>query len=141
MATLIKLRRGTYAHFVSTNPLLAEGEPAYAYDVQMLKIGDGEHSYNDLRPTYANGAVDTILLDKDEWTGDTAPYTQQVDVDFMYDFFNPSVNLSPSISYVQALVEVQEFSKIYKGVSGDGYVIFYATDIPKCNLSLTLKRL
>ena len=62
-------------------------------------------------------------------------------VDFMYDFFNPSVNLSPSISYVQALVEVQEFSKIYKGVSGDGYVIFYATDIPKCNLSLTLKRL
>ena len=141
MSTLIKLRRGTYAHFVETNPLLAEGEPAYAYDVQMLKIGDGVTSYNDLRPTYANGKVDTILLDKDDWEGDTAPYTQQIDVDFMYEFFNPSVNLKPSTSYVNALVEVQEFSKIYKGVSGDGYVEFYATDIPKCDLSLTLKRL
>ena len=141
MATLIKLRRGTYAHFASTNPLLAEGEPAYAYDVQMLKIGDGINNYNDLRPTYANGKVDTILLDKDDWVGDTAPYTQQIEVDFMYDFFNPSVNLKPSNSYVDALVEVQEFSKIYKGVSGDGYVEFYATEIPKCDLSLILKRL
>ena len=141
MATLIKLRRGTYAHFVETNPKLEEGEPAYAWDVQMLKIGDGTHNYNNLRPTYANGTVDTILLDKDEWTGDTAPYTQEISVDFMYEFFNPSVNLNPSDSYVNALVEVQEFSKVYKGVSGDGFVRFYATDIPKCDLSLTLKRL
>lgn len=141
MATKIKLRRGTYAHFVEVNPLLDEGEPAYAYDVQMLKIGDGINNYNDLRATYANGAIDTILLEQDEWTGDTAPYTQRVSVDFMYDFFNPSVNLNPSESYVQALVEVQEFSKVYKGISGDGWVEFYATDIPNCDLSLTLKRL
>ena len=141
MATRIKLRRGTYARFVAKNPLLADGEPAYARDVQMLKIGDGVHNYNDLRPTYANGQVDIITLNSDAWVGETAPYTQKVNVDFMYEFFNPSVNLRPSNSYVAALVEVQEFSKIYKGVSGDGWVEFYATDIPKCSLSLTLKRL
>lgn len=141
MATRIKLRRGTYAAFVSNNPLLAEGEPAYAKDVQMLKVGDGVHNYNDLRPVYANGSVGSILLDKDEWVGDTAPYTQQVSVDFMYEFFNPSVNLNPSNSYVQALMEVQEYSYIYKGESGDGFVKFYATQIPRCDLSLTLKRL
>ena len=141
MATRIRFRRGTYSRFVTKNPKLADGEPAWAYDVQMIKIGDGEHNYNDLRPVYANGMVNTILLDKNEWEGETAPYTQEVDVDFMYEFFNPSVNLNPSDSYVAALVEVQEFSKIYKGVSGDGFVRFYATDIPKCDLSLTLKRL
>ena len=141
MATRIRLRRGTYARFVTKNPLLADGEPAWADDVQMMKVGDGVHNYNDLRPVYANGMVNSILLDKDDWEGDTAPYTQEVEVDLMYEFFNPSVNLNPSNSYVQALVEVQEFSTIYKGVSGDGFVKFFATDIPKCDLSLTLKRL
>lgn len=141
MATLIELRRGTYAEWVSANPLLEEGEPAYAYDVEMLKIGDGIHTYNELRPVYANGKVDIIQLNSGDWIGDTAPYTQRIEVDFMYDFFNPSVNLNPSASYVDALVELQEYSKIYKGESGNGYIDFYATDIPQRNLSLTLKRL
>lgn len=140
-ATLIQLRRGTYQEWTETNPFLEEGEAAYAYDVEMLKIGDGVHNYNDLNPVYANGKLDVIVLDKEEWTGDTAPYVQRVDVDFMYDFFNPNVGLNPSSSYNVALVEVQEYSKLYKGVSGNGYVDFYATEKPLCSLSLTLKRL
>lgn len=141
MATLIQLRRGTYAHFCKTNPVLAEGEAAYAYDIQMLKIGDGSTVYTALRPTYANGKIEILSLPQNAWEGETAPYKQRVEVDNMFEFFNPNVGLNPSTSYDVALVEVQEYSKLYKGVSGEGYIDFYATEKPKCNLSLTIKRL
>lgn len=141
MATLIQLRRGTFEHFTATNPLLAEGEAAYAYDIEMLKIGNGIQNYNDLRPVYANGKIEVLLLEESKWTGETAPYTQRIEVDNMWSFFNPNVGLNPSTSYNVALVEVQEYSKLYKGVSGEGYIDFYATEKPKCDLSLTIKRL
>ena len=141
MATLIQLRRGTFEHFTAVNPLLAEGEAAYAYDIEMLKIGDGVHNYNDLRPVYANGAINTIILNYDEWEGDTAPYTQRVEIDNMFDFFNPQVGLNPSSSFNLALLEIQEYSKLFNGESGNGYIDFYAIEKPICNLSLTVKRL
>lgn len=141
MATLIQLRRGTHAEWERSNPVLAVGEAGYETDTEILKIGDGTTEYNSLRPTYANGKIEVLLLEESEWTGETAPYTQRVEVDNMWSFFNPNVGLNPSTSYDVALVEVQEYSKLYKGVSGDGYIDFYATEKPKCNLSLTIKRL
>ena len=141
MATLIQLRRGTFAHFTAENTFLAEGEAAYAWDIEMLKIGDGVHNYNDLRPVYANGKVDTVLLDYEDWEGDTAPYTQRVEIHNMFDFFNPQVGLNPSASFNQAVLEIQEYSKLYNGESGNGYIDFYAVEKPICDLSLTVKRL
>ena len=141
MATLIHIRRGTAAFWQGSNPVLAEGEPGYETDSQILKIGDGSTDYNSLRPTYANGAIQDVLLSVNSWTGDTAPYTQTVNVDLMKDTFNPNVGLKPSSSYDVALVEVQEYSKLYKGVSNNGSITFYATDLPRCDLSLTIKRL
>lgn len=45
MATIItttfKLRRGNSSTWESKNPILAEGEPGYALDIGVLKIGDG----------------------------------------------------------------------------------------------------
>lgn len=141
MATLIQLRRGTAAQWKSQNPILALGEAGYETDSQILKIGDGVTEYNSLRPTYANGDIQIILLDKDEWSGDTAPYTQTVQVDLMTADFNPNVALIASDSYDVALVQLQEYSKLFKGVSSDGAITFYATTPPKVDLSLRIKRL
>lgn len=51
-----QFRRDNYINWVSANPILAEGEPAYELDRQVLKIGDGLTAYNNL-PQY--GGPDT----------------------------------------------------------------------------------
>lgn len=46
--TTIKLRRGLSTAFSTNNPVLAAGEPAFATDTRILKIGDGTTAYNNL---------------------------------------------------------------------------------------------
>ena len=63
----IQLRRGSQTDFISSNPVLASGEPAYAIDSQQFKIGNGEDNWNDL-PSFVNenavsGIVMTMLND------------------------------------------------------------------------------
>jgi len=39
--SLIQFRKGTLSEFNSVNPVLASGEPGYAMDASVLKVGDG----------------------------------------------------------------------------------------------------
>ena len=48
MTTTIKLRRGLSTAFAANNPVLQAGEPAFATDTGVLKIGDGTTAYNSL---------------------------------------------------------------------------------------------
>ena len=43
--TNLQLRRDTYATWMSNNPILSEGEPAYETDTGRYKIGDGATTY------------------------------------------------------------------------------------------------
>ena len=46
--TIFKLKRGTLARWAEVNPVLEQGEPGFAYDANLLKIGDGATAWNDL---------------------------------------------------------------------------------------------
>ena len=48
MAVTIKLRRGYLARWEEVNPILAEGEPGWAIDAFVLKIGNGVLRWNEL---------------------------------------------------------------------------------------------
>ena len=48
MATTIKLRRGVLADWERVNPILAEGEPAWAIDAFILKVGNGKLRWSEL---------------------------------------------------------------------------------------------
>jgi hypothetical protein len=50
----IQLRRGNEADFVTSNIILSSGEPAYALDTQVLKVGDGVNSWNNLNSALSN---------------------------------------------------------------------------------------
>ncbi len=54
--TIFQVRRGTSAQWNEINPLLREGEPGFAIDASLLKIGDGVHHWRDLPES------DSILL-------------------------------------------------------------------------------
>lgn len=64
MATVIKttfkLRRGPLATWQEKNPILAEGEPGWAMDAEILKIGDGVKTWNELN---AVSGVDPSMID------------------------------------------------------------------------------
>lgn len=46
--TTFKLKRGTAERWAEVNPVLAQGEPGFVYDSNLLKIGDGVTPWNDL---------------------------------------------------------------------------------------------
>lgn len=48
MAVTIKLRRGLLARWEEVNPILAEGEPGWAIDEYVLKVGDGKSRWTEL---------------------------------------------------------------------------------------------
>ena len=47
--TTYQLRRGTSSAWERNNPVLASGEPGFAIDKNLLKIGDGITAWNDLK--------------------------------------------------------------------------------------------
>ena len=48
LKTIFQLRRATEAEWNEVNPILALGEPGYAYDIQKLKIGNGKKPWLEL---------------------------------------------------------------------------------------------
>lgn len=70
----IQIRRGSNAAFNSVNPVLASGEPAFAIDVGILKIGDGVTHWTNLTPITSGNIGNYALLDSPHFTGiPTAP--------------------------------------------------------------------
>lgn len=59
LKTIFKLRRATEAEWEEKNPVLALGEPGFAYDVYGLKIGDGETPWLELE--YIGITVDQLM--------------------------------------------------------------------------------
>ena len=49
MATRIKLRRDTAANWLSSNPILAQGETGFETDSRAMKLGDGTTRWADLK--------------------------------------------------------------------------------------------
>lgn len=60
MAVTIKLRRGYLSRWQEVNPVLAEGEPGWAIDAYILKVGDGIKRWNELP------AINDINIDTDD---------------------------------------------------------------------------
>ena len=53
--TRIQFRRGTAAELAAANPVLGQGEPAFATDTNSLKIGDGSTAYSSLSAISGGG--------------------------------------------------------------------------------------
>jgi hypothetical protein len=58
-----QIRRGSSADFAAANTLLASGEPAYAIDTKILKVGDGVTRWNSLGGITGDIAVSAASKD------------------------------------------------------------------------------
>jgi hypothetical protein len=60
--TEIRARKGTAAAWASANPVLGSGEPGFATDTHVLKIGDGVATWKNL-PAHMAKMLDTVSDD------------------------------------------------------------------------------
>ena len=64
--TKIQFRRGTAAELAAANPILGQGEPSFATDTNVLKIGDGSTAYSSLSAISGGGGgggLDNVVED------------------------------------------------------------------------------
>lgn len=59
--SIFKFKRGTAARWAELNPILAQGEPGFVYDTNLLKIGDGVTHWNNL--PYIEGKTEVSNFD------------------------------------------------------------------------------
>ena len=77
--TTFKLRRGLAAAWEEVNPILAQGEPGWALDTQVLKIGDGVNAWNDLR------ALGEVYISEDQIQEAVNKYLDEHPIDVSTD--------------------------------------------------------
>jgi hypothetical protein len=112
----IQLRRGLDSEFVSSNIILASGEPAFAVDTNILKIGDGTTDWNNLPTPSASGVT----------------FYSGSGVNFFFEnleatsgnFSDLSINGSgvATLDYVDSLLSIND-ALLFKGTLGVGGTI------------------
>ena len=68
-----QLKRGLAEAWGRNNPVLLSGEPGWASDTQVLKIGDGTTPWNELEPLANEDIIRAIALQEVEKLVDGAP--------------------------------------------------------------------
>lgn len=67
----LQFRRGTLAEWDTINPVLKQGEPGFAYDYHILKIGDGTSTWQELDYQNIAYVVDAPTVEGFPIPGDT----------------------------------------------------------------------
>lgn len=99
--TIFKLRRATEAEWEGKNPILALGEPGFAYDVYGLKIGNGETPWHNLE--YIGATIEEIKeivsTMQVEDLADGADYAKKEYVDEMFENLVLDCGTSTTVIY------------------------------------------
>ena len=77
--TTFLLKRGTAQRWMDTNPILAQGEPGWAIDTHILKIGDGINPWNSLP------AVNSVEIKESDIQTAVDRYLQEHPIKFSTD--------------------------------------------------------
>ncbi len=82
-----------------------------------------------------------IKLSGDNWEGGEAPYSQSVEVEGIKEKDNPHITLKLSEDYETAQSEMSAYSRLFKAITTEGKITFYATNPTGIELNLILKLL
>lgn len=99
--TIFKLRRATEAEWEEKNPILALGEPGFAYDVYGLKIGNGETPWHNLEylGITSEEIKEIISTMQVEDLADGADYAKKEYVDEMFENLVLDCGTSTTVIY------------------------------------------
>ena len=105
--TTFKLKRGTAARWAEVNPILAQGEPGFVYDLNKLKIGDGVTHWNNL--PYIEGKAEVVNFNSSTefpMIGDETAIYKASDELSLYQF-NPNTFTYEKLSDGKGIDDIQ----------------------------------
>ncbi len=73
------------------------------------------------------------------WAGDTAPYSVEVTVNGILASDTPLIDLAPAEDFVEAEMQIEAWGYVYRAVTGDGKITFYATGKPEVDIPIKIK--
>ena len=79
------------------------------------------------------------VISSDGWSGNEAPYIKSISIENILESDNPIVDIQLSDDYETSLKELNEYSKIYKILTYDGYIKIYAKEPVSIDLNIILK--
>lgn len=93
-------------------------------------------------PKIADGAVSqtfTATITAAGWTGDAAPYTNEVTVTGLTADDNPFVDMIASSTFETAETEIEAFANIYRMVTAENKLTVYAAEKPTVDITIQIK--
>ncbi len=84
-------------------------------------------------------AVLTATLTTASWTGTTSPYSQSVAVSGILATDTPIIDIVTSGTYSTDEARIEAWGYIYRAVTADGSITFYATEKPTVSLPIQIK--
>lgn len=93
-------------------------------------------------PKIADGAVSqifTAMITAVGWTGDAAPYTNEVTVTGLTANDNPFVDMLVSSTFETAKTEIEAFANIYRMVTAENKLTVYASEKLPVDLNIQIK--
>ena len=106
--------------------------------VETAKIKDGAVTAAKL----ADGAVSadyTATISAEGWTGDEAPYLNEVTVSGMLAGDMPIIDLMPAESFAEAEKQTEAWALIYRAVAAENVIRFYAGEKPTVPITLQIR--
>lgn len=91
------------------------------------------------KATYPEIIKATIKGGESYWTGDAAPYTQQVTVEGIKESDVPVVDISLGDIYETVQKQLDSYAYIYKILTYDGYIVVYASEPTVDDLTVQMK--
>ena len=93
-------------------------------------------------PKIADGAVSqtfTATITAAGWTGDAAPYTNEVTVTGLTADDNPFVDMIASSTFETAETEIEAFANIYRMATAENKLAVYAAEKPTVDIAIQIK--
>ena len=119
--TQVRLKRGLAEAWARNNPILAKGEPGWATDTKVLKIGDGETHWNDL--TYVVNVSDYVT--EQELRAAIDKYDAQIREwleELMADVDGAFKDIYQTVGEIATNVE-QEFAETHDAINAIGNTV------------------
>jgi hypothetical protein len=140
----VQIKRATNGEFAAANIILASGEPGYAIDTRVLKIGDGVTTWSQLLPVNVSGTVSfpslvgsnnvNISTVGNSYVISTVGLANQSHqhvlaniTDFNPNAFAPSGNYAPS-GHQHVLADITDFDANNYAPSGHQHILTDITD-------------
>ena len=121
---------GDITFIIKTTDIVEDGDKLFITQEEKDKIAQATH------PEIIRV---TILGGSQAWTGSAAPYTQQITVEGIKESDVPVVDISLGDIYDTIQKQLDSYAYIYKILTYDGYIVVYASEPTKDDLTVQMK--